>query len=37
MMVIRPPMDWMEKGPRVLVQRGFEGRYAKEPADGRLP
>ncbi len=32
MMVIRPPMDWMEKGPRTLVQRGFEGRYAKKPA-----
>jgi ferredoxin len=27
---IRPPMDWQEKGQGVLIQRGFEGRYAAE-------
>jgi hypothetical protein len=27
MLVIRPPMDWVDRGPRVLVQRGYEGRY----------
>jgi hypothetical protein len=32
---LRPPMDWMEMGPRTLVQRGYEGRYAKEPGEGK--
>jgi ferredoxin len=27
-LVVRPPMDWVEHGPRVLVQKGYEGRYA---------
>ncbi len=26
-LVVRPPMDWVEHGPRVMVQRGYEGRY----------
>ncbi len=25
---IRPPMDWQEKGQGVLIQAGFEQRYA---------
>jgi ferredoxin len=31
---IRPPMDWIDKGPATLVQRGFEGRYAEKPTVG---
>ena len=33
-LVVRPPMDWVEHGPRSLVQRGYEARYAKKPAEG---
>jgi hypothetical protein len=32
---LRPPMDWMELGPRTLVQRGYEGRYGKDPQEGK--
>ncbi len=27
MMIVRPAMEWIDKGPRTLVQRGYEGRY----------
>ena len=27
-LVVRPPMDWVERGPRMLVQKGYEDRYA---------
>ena len=27
-LVVRPPMDWVEHGPRVMVQKGYERRYA---------
>ena len=27
MLEIRPPMEWLERGQGVLVQRGFEARY----------
>jgi ferredoxin len=33
-LVVRPPMDWVDRGPRSLVQRGYEARYAKKPAEG---
>ncbi|MFZ4615098.1 MAG: methylenetetrahydrofolate reductase C-terminal domain-containing protein [Rectinemataceae bacterium] len=25
---LRPPMDWVDRGPAILVQRGYEERYA---------
>ena len=28
-LVMRPPMEWIDKGPGTLIQRGYEGRYAK--------
>jgi len=27
-LVVRPPMEWVDRGPRTLVQRGYEDRYA---------
>jgi len=30
MMVVRPPMEWVDRGPRVLVQRGYEERYVRK-------
>jgi hypothetical protein len=27
-LAIRPPMEWIDKGPGTLVQKGYEGRYA---------
>ncbi|MGO9308469.1 MAG: methylenetetrahydrofolate reductase C-terminal domain-containing protein [Spirochaetia bacterium] len=27
MLVVRPPMEWVDRGPRVLVQKDYEGRY----------
>ena len=27
-LVVRPPMDWVERGPRMLVQKGLVDRYA---------
>jgi hypothetical protein len=33
-LVVRPPMDWVDRGPRTLVQKGFEARYAKKAAEG---
>ena len=32
---IQPPMDWQDKGQGVLVQKGFEARYAAQKADQR--
>jgi hypothetical protein len=34
---VRPPMEWVDRGPRVLVQKGYEGRYDAKPreAEGR--
>jgi hypothetical protein len=29
MLIVRPPMEWVDKGPRTLAQRGYEQRYAK--------
>jgi ferredoxin len=31
---IRPPMDWIDKGPATLVQRGYEARYAAVTREG---
>jgi ferredoxin len=31
---IRPPMDWIDKGPGTLVQRGYEGRYPARKGEG---
>lgn len=28
-LVVRPPMEWIDKGPGLLVQRGYEDRYVK--------
>lgn len=30
MLIIRPPMEWVDRGPRVLVQKGYEERYGKK-------
>jgi ferredoxin len=30
MMIVRPPMEWIDKGPRKMIQRGYEGRYLKD-------
>jgi len=30
MMIVRPPMEWVDRGPRTLVQRGYEGRYPEK-------
>jgi ferredoxin len=30
MLVVRPPMEWVDRGPRVLVQKGYEERYGKK-------
>jgi ferredoxin len=30
MMIVRPPMEWVDKGPRTMIQRGYEGRYKKD-------
>ncbi len=30
-LIVRPPMEWVDRGPRVLVQKGYEGRYAAKP------
>jgi hypothetical protein len=27
MLIVRPPMEWVDRGPRVLVQKGYEDRY----------
>jgi hypothetical protein len=32
---VRPPMDWKEKGPRTLVQRGYEGRMPAHSGEGK--
>jgi ferredoxin len=29
-LALRPPMEWIDRGPAVLVQRGFETRHATE-------
>jgi len=29
MLIIRPAMEWVDKGPRTLAQRGYEQRYAQ--------
>jgi hypothetical protein len=31
MLIVRPPMEWVDRGPRVLVQKGYEGRYPAAP------
>jgi len=28
MLVVRPPMEWVDRGPRTLAQRGYQERYA---------
>jgi hypothetical protein len=28
MLIVRPPMEWVDRGPRTLAQRGYEERYA---------
>ena len=33
MLAIRPAMDWIDKGPATLVQRGYEQRYVKQPPE----
>jgi ferredoxin len=33
MLIVRPPMEWVDRGPRTLAQRGFEDRYAKAPVE----
>ena len=30
LLIVRPPMEWVDRGPRVLVQKGYEERYAKK-------
>lgn len=30
MLIVRPPMEWVDRGPRVLVQKGYEERYGKK-------
>jgi hypothetical protein len=36
MLIVRPPMEWVDRGPRTLVQRGYEQRYARATAgDGK--
>jgi len=30
---LRPPMEWIDRGPATLVQRGYEGRYAQRPRE----
>jgi ferredoxin len=32
-LAVRPPMDWIDKGPATLVQRGYENRYVKQPRE----
>ena len=27
LLIVRPPMEWVYRGPRMLVQYGYEGRY----------
>ena len=34
MLIVRPPMEWVDRGPRVLIQKGYEGRYAVKPREG---
>jgi hypothetical protein len=36
-LIVRPPMEWIDRGPRTLVQRGYEGRYPQQTkeAEGR--
>ncbi len=33
LLIARPAMDWIDRGPRTLVQRGYEARYAKKPRE----
>lgn len=30
MLIVRPPMEWVDKGPRTMVQRGFAERYVNK-------
>ncbi len=30
MLIVRPPMEWVDKGPRTMAQRGYAERYAKK-------
>jgi hypothetical protein len=30
MLIVRPPMEWIDRGPRTMVQRGYEGRYPQQ-------
>ena len=29
-LIVRPPMEWVDRGPRTMVQRGYEGRYPQQ-------
>ena len=35
MLIVRPPMEWVDHGPRVLVQKGYEDRYPAPAGDAR--
>jgi ferredoxin len=30
MLIVRPPMEWVDRGLRLMIQKGFEGRYASQ-------
>lgn len=32
-LALRPVMEWIDKGPGTLVQRGYEARYVKQPRE----
>jgi hypothetical protein len=33
-LIVRPPMEWVDRGPRLLIQKGYESRYAAKPREG---
>jgi len=35
MLALHPPMEWIDKGPATVVQRGYEGRYAGRGQEGK--
>ena len=30
MLIVRPPMEWVDRGLRLMIQKGYEGRYASQ-------
>ncbi len=34
MLIVRPPMEWVDRGVRTLIQKGYEARYAAKPREG---